>query len=163
MQTNQYLYVFLGFFGFPNISILPHLVRLQIIFVKKSMQSNFLPKIRIHCIMLYARFLTNFGSRFCKMDIFLFFKNVQNQKPPTNLERPFFGDSKFGILSCQKKQKTKQIYLHITSHFSNKIYLINNWYNIGDDDSNIITLERLIFCRMNRGVIFQNIYHIPLL
>jgi hypothetical protein len=53
--------------------------------------------------MLYARFLPNFGRRFCKMDIFLFFKNVQNQKPPTNLERPFFWDSKFGIYA---------VYLH---------------------------------------------------
>ena len=66
------------------------------IFYEKNMQSNFLAKIQNHCIMLYARFLTNFGSRFCKMDIFLFFKNVQNEKPPMNLDRPFFGDSKFG-------------------------------------------------------------------
>ena len=50
----------------------------------------------IYIIMLYARFLANFKSRFCKMDIFLFFKNVQNEKLPTNLDRPFFGDSKFG-------------------------------------------------------------------
>jgi hypothetical protein len=41
--------------------------------------------------MLYVRFLANFESRFCKMDIFLFFKNVQNEKLPTNLDRPFFG------------------------------------------------------------------------
>ena len=68
------------------------------IFYEKNMQSNFLAKNRICCIMLYARFLTNFGSRFCKMDIFLFFKNVQNEKPPMNLDRPFFGDSKFGKL-----------------------------------------------------------------
>jgi hypothetical protein len=61
------------------------------------MQSNFLIKNRIRCIMLYARFLPNFGSRFCKMDIFLFFKNVQNEKLPTNLDRPFFWDPIFGI------------------------------------------------------------------
>jgi len=72
-------------------------------FCKKNMQSNFSKKNRICCIMLYARFLPNFGRRFCKMDIFLFFKNVQNQKPPTNLERPFFWDSKFGIYA---------VYLH---------------------------------------------------
>jgi hypothetical protein len=94
MQTNQYLYVFLGFFGFPNISILPHLVRLQIIFVKKSMQSNFLAKNRIHCIMVFARFLPNFKSHIYKMDIF---KNVQNEKLPTNLDRPFFGIPNLGF------------------------------------------------------------------
>jgi hypothetical protein len=71
------------------------------------MQSFLLTKNRIRSIMLYARFLPNFGSRFCKMDIFLFFKNVQNQKPPTNLDRPFFGDSKFGILYSQKNKKQK--------------------------------------------------------
>jgi hypothetical protein len=47
--------------------------------------------------MLYVRFLTNFGSRFLKLDIYPFFKNVQNQKPPTNLDRPFFWDPIFGI------------------------------------------------------------------
>jgi hypothetical protein len=81
------------------------------------MQSNFLPKIRFRCIMLYARFLPNFGSRFCKMDIFLFFKNVQNQKPPTNLDRPFFWDPIFGIYAVKKIKKQNKIYLHITSHF----------------------------------------------
>jgi hypothetical protein len=60
------------------------------------MQSNFSTKNRIRSIMLYARFLTNFGSRFLKLDIFLFFKNVQNQKPPTNLDRPFFWDPNLG-------------------------------------------------------------------
>ena len=45
----------------------------------------------ICCNMLYARFSPNFGCHFYKMDIFPFFKNVQNQKRPTNLERPFFG------------------------------------------------------------------------
>jgi len=54
--------------------------------------------------MIYARFLANFESRFCKMDIFLFFKNVQNEKPPTNLDRPFFWDPIFGIYA---------VYLHI--------------------------------------------------
>jgi len=81
------------------------------------MQSNFLIKNRIRCIMLYARFLANFGSRFCKMDIFLFFKNVQNQKPPTNLERPFFGDSKFGILCSIFIYIYKYFYNDIMSHF----------------------------------------------
>ena len=52
------------------------------------MQSKFLPKNDFRCIMLYARFLTNFKSHIYKMDIF---KNVQNQKLPTNLDRPFFG------------------------------------------------------------------------
>ena len=52
------------------------------------MQSNFLPKIRIRSIMLYARFLQNFKSHIYKLDIF---KNVQNEKLPTNLDRPFFG------------------------------------------------------------------------
>ena len=92
MQTKQYFSVFLGFFGFPKVSILPHLVRLQIIFVKKNMQSNFSTKNIIRSIMLYARFLTNFGSRFLKLDIYPFFKNVQNEKLPTNLDRPFFWD-----------------------------------------------------------------------
>ena len=90
--------VFLGFFYFQKFPF----SFFEKKFVKKNMQSNFLRKTTIRCIMLYARFLPNFGSRFCKMDIFLFFKNVQNQKLPTNLDRPFFGDSKFGNL-CSKK------------------------------------------------------------
>lgn len=126
------------------------------------MQSNFLTKIKIHCIMVFARFLPNVGSRFCKMDIFLFFKNVQNQKPPTNLETPFFGIPNLGFYHVQK-QKMKNKTNLLTYYKSNKIYLINNWYNIGDDNSNIITLIRFIFCIMNRQVIFQNIYHIPCL
>jgi len=71
------------------------------------MQSNFLIKNRIRSIMLYARFLPNFGSHFLKLDIYPFFKNVQNEKLPTNLERPFFGDSKFGILYIKKHKKQK--------------------------------------------------------
>ena len=57
------------------------------------MQSKFLPKNDFRCIMLYARFLTNFKSHIYKMDIF---KNVQNQKLPTNLDRPFFWDPNLG-------------------------------------------------------------------
>jgi hypothetical protein len=64
------------------------------------MQSNFLPKNDFHCIMVFARFLTNFGSHIYKMDIF---KNVQNEKLPTNLDRPFFWDPIFGIYA---------VYLH---------------------------------------------------
>jgi len=71
--------------------------------MKKIMQSNISRKTDFRCIMVFARFLTNFGSRFCKMDIFLFFKNVQNEKPPTNLDRPFFWDPIFGIYA---------VYLH---------------------------------------------------
>jgi len=56
------------------------------------MQSNFLTKIGFRCIMVFARFLPNFGSHFYKMDIF---KNVQNEKLPTNLERPFLQNSNF--------------------------------------------------------------------
>ena len=67
-------------------------------FAKKSMQSSFSRKNDFCCIMLYARFLPNFKSHFIKMDIYPFFKNVQNEKLPTNLDRPFFGDSKFGNL-----------------------------------------------------------------
>jgi len=44
----------------------------------------------IYTIMLYARFSPNFRSHFCKMDIFHFSKNVQNQKRPMNLDQPFF-------------------------------------------------------------------------
>ena len=57
------------------------------------MQSNFLPKNDFRCIMLYARFLPNFKSHIYKMDIF---KNVQNEKLPTNLDRPFFWDPNLG-------------------------------------------------------------------
>jgi hypothetical protein len=42
--------------------------------------------------MVFARFLTNFGSHIYKMDIF---KNVQNEKPPTNLDQAFFWDTNF--------------------------------------------------------------------
>jgi hypothetical protein len=62
------------------------------------MQSFLLTKNRIRSIMLYARFLANFGSHIYKMDIF---ENVQNEKPPTNLDRPFLG-SQFGK-TCSKK------------------------------------------------------------
>ena len=65
-------------------------------FCKKNMQSNFPTKNIIRSIMLYARFLTNFGSRFFKLDIYPFFKNVQNEKLPTNLDRPFFWDPNLG-------------------------------------------------------------------
>jgi hypothetical protein len=76
------------------------------------MQSNISRKNDFCCIMLYARFLPNFGSRFCKMDIFIFFKNVQNEKPPTNLDRPFFWDPIFGIYAIKKiKNKTKFSYI----------------------------------------------------
>jgi hypothetical protein len=60
------------------------------------MQSFLSTKNRIRCIMLYARFLANFGSRFLKLDIYPFFKNVQNEKPPMNLDRPFFWDPNLG-------------------------------------------------------------------
>jgi len=88
-----------GVFLSPKISILFPTFFLDTpfsFFYKKIMQSNFLPKNDFCCIMLYARFLPNFKSRFCKMDIFLFFKNVQNQKLPTNLDRPFFWDPNLG-------------------------------------------------------------------
>jgi len=62
------------------------------------MQSNFLPKNDFRCIMLYERFLANFGSHIYKMDIF---ENVQNEKPPTNLEQAFFGIPILKI--CSKK------------------------------------------------------------
>jgi hypothetical protein len=81
-----------GVFLSPKISILFPTFFLDTpfsFFYKKIMQSKFLPKNDFHCIMLYARFLTNFKSHIYKMDIF---KNVQNQKLPTNLERPFFWD-----------------------------------------------------------------------
>jgi len=61
--------------------------------MKKIMQSNFSRKNDFCCIMLYARFLPNFKSHIYKMDIF---KNVQNQKLPTNLDRPFFWDPNLG-------------------------------------------------------------------
>jgi hypothetical protein len=38
--------------------------------LKKFMQSIFSRKNEIRCIMVYARFLANFGSRFYKIDIF---------------------------------------------------------------------------------------------
>ena len=86
------------------------------------MQSNFLAKIQNHCIMLYVRFLTNFGSRFCKMDIFLFFKNVQNEKPPTNLDRPFFWDPNFGIYAV-KKIKNK---INLVTYYKSFLHKISN-------------------------------------
>ena len=73
------------------------------------------------------------------MDIF---KNVQNEKLPTNLDRPFFWDPIFGIYAIKKiKNKTNLL----TYYKSYKIYLINNGYNIGDDDGNIVTMAWLIF------------------
>jgi hypothetical protein len=63
--------------------------------------------------MLYARFLPNFIFHFYKMDIFLFFKNVQNEKPRMNLEWPFFGDTKFGKIMLCKNKKTEQIFIYI--------------------------------------------------
>jgi len=40
------------------------------------------------------------------MDIFLFFKNVQNQKLPTNLDRPFFGGiPNLGFYHVKKNKK----------------------------------------------------------
>ena len=57
---------------------------------KKLCSDILLHNFCICSIMLSARFSTNFGSHFCKMDIFHFSKNVQNQKRPTNLDRPFF-------------------------------------------------------------------------
>ena len=61
----------------------------------KNRSKNLCSDILLHffcicIIMLYARFSPNFGSHFCKMDIFHFSKNVQNQKRPTNLDQPFF-------------------------------------------------------------------------
>ena len=47
------------------------------------------------------------------MDIFLFFKNVQNEKPRMNLEWPFFGDTKFGKIMLCKNKKTEQIFIYI--------------------------------------------------
>ena len=101
-NKNIAVITFRGFLGFFYFQIFPFSF-FEKIFVKKSMQSNFSRKNRIYSIMVFARFLTNFGSHFLKMDIFLFFKNVQNEKLPTNLDRPFFGDSKFGILYSEKK------------------------------------------------------------
>jgi len=82
-----------GVFLSPKISILFPTFFLDTpfsFFYKKIMQSNFLSKNDFRCIMLYARFLTNFESHIYKMDIF---KNVQNENLEMNLERPFFQDS----------------------------------------------------------------------
>jgi hypothetical protein len=58
----------LGFFlGFFYFQIFPFSF-FETNFVKKSMQSNCLPKIRIRCIMLYARFLPNFKCHILKLD-----------------------------------------------------------------------------------------------
>ena len=90
-----------GVFLSPKISILFPTFFLDTpfsFFYKKNMKSNFLPKNDFRCIMLYARFLPNFGSHIYKMDIF---KNVQNEKPPTNLDQAFFGMPILKI--CSKK------------------------------------------------------------
>jgi hypothetical protein len=43
------------------------------------------------------------------------------------------------------KTKNKNKINLLTYYKSYKIYLINNGYNIGDDDSNIVTMAWLIF------------------
>ena len=84
----------LGFFGvfyfqiFPNISIF--------LFRKKICKKNYAVKLfkKKHNLLHYAlcTFFANFNSHILKMDIYPFFKNVQNEKPPMNLDRPFFWD-----------------------------------------------------------------------
>jgi len=59
--------------------------------MKKICSQTFYQKSEFSALWCLHVFLPNFKSRFCKMDIFLFFKNVQNEKLPTNLDRPFFG------------------------------------------------------------------------